>query len=238
MITKLNMYRQVSDVIQEHSTDWAGIQVFGNAAARFEQELQTFESLLTKSENVQTGVKASKDTLQKEIFEKVLGLTRVLKVYAVQNFEVGLVAQLKPITANLKRSSKQQALTMIEFVLSKANERSSDLNPYGIDQEKLTRLEILKKQYAISIHSTRKAIVERKSINELIATKDVEIFALLVKELDPFVKNMKADFQEFYSKYFAARIQVRSGFHKNRTASAASTVIPIEPDDGSVNYSS
>lgn len=231
MINRLNMFDQVSGVIQVHSADWAGIEVFGSIAARFEQSLTSFRELMAESETVQRGVRATKDSLQKEIFQKTLDLTRSLKVYAVQNFDVGLSEQLKPIGKDLRKSPKQEALVMIEFVLRKAEEHSSELSSYGVTSGIIAELSTLKNRYAILIHSTRKAIIERKSINETISRTNKEISSMLVNEMDPIIRNLKLSSPAFFSQYFAARVVLNPGY-RSLSSQNQTPEVPVEPDDG------
>lgn len=227
MIKRLNMYRQVSGVIQEHSSDWAQIGVFGSIVTRFDAELKDFESLMSSSENVQKGVRAAKDSLQSEVFEKFIDLSRILKIYGVQNMNAALVAQMKPVPIEIRRSSKQKALVMIELILTMAEEHLPDLGSYGITQDLISELTILKNKYAASIHTTRKAIIDRKSMISLLQAKNKELGSILSQELDPFVKSMKAQIPIFYTHYFAARtVERRSSSNQSPT-----TEVP-EPDDG------
>lgn len=234
--SRINMYVVTLDTCKQHEGEWAGIPKMVSAVNDLENAMAQLNALVNSHETLTVGVgnaKANKLVALYDVLEEVHGAFRML----ADELGDDLLKELHTFApSSLRRLKIVELKSHIARVIDALLESGSQLEPFGIDSNRLGTIFQLLEESALIISKPRMAIVERKSITQAMNIKANAIDKILKERIDILVRLMKPSLPDFFNQYFAARKIVVTGVrHNNPTSGFDSSGIasaPTEPDDG------
>lgn len=208
MVAKMDMYLQVKKVIQKHSSSWTEITAFGTAYSNFNEKLADLQGLSNGQVNAMLGVRALKEEKRNKAISSAMEVLGAIKAYASANSLPDLKVQMAISASKMRYASKKNLLHFLNRILEKANEYSTALEGYGIDQAKIETFTALRNELEIAIDTPRSAVIERKTFTLKIRESFAELDEILKGQLDTLMLVLKNEHQDFYKDYIGARVVI------------------------------
>ncbi len=237
---RMNMYAVVLATCKQHEGEWAGIPKMVSAIDDLENAINVLNSKALLHGVKTIGVASSKAILLDRLYsglEQVHGAYRML---AIELEDEQLKKRNSFRLSSLHRMNAAELKAHIAFVAESLIETGAQLEPFGIDNNRVGEILQLIEESSIALSKPRLAIVERKNLTKAMDYQ-VDLIDKIVKErVDVFVRMIKSSSPDFFNEYFAARKVINSGVRHqaNPTNTAegfdSGTVssVPNEPDDG------
>jgi len=208
---KMLMYQMVSDIISDYPSAWSGIPKFATTFTTFSAKFESLKVLAEKERAYVVGVKDSRDSLREETAENAIQISSALVALAAETKDIELLSLMRITKVQLLNRSHADTVILLDRILIHAQQYSTDLVEYGVTQELLNKLILLRDELVVKILSPRKAILKRKDTIVQIATLSSEIDLLLKNSLDKMVNVLRTDNIQFYNEYFNSRMVLSYG---------------------------
>lgn len=205
------MYQMVSDIISDYPSAWSGIPKFATTFTTFSAKFESLKVLAEKERAYVVGVKDSRDSLREETAENAIQISSALVALAAETKDIELLSLMRITKVQLLNRSHADTVILLDRILIHAQQYSTDLVEYGVTQELLNKLILLRDELVVKILSPRKAILKRKDTIVQIATLSSEIDLLLKNSLDKMVNVLRTDNIQFYNEYFNSRMVLSYG---------------------------
>lgn len=202
------MYKAVKSVIAKNAGAWAGLPAFESVFITFQSKVDQLEQLGYNQRFLTVGVIPLKNAKREEAGERFHAIVSSIMAYAVISKKVDLYNQMKISKWEIIKGARQDALRTADFILAKATEHLSELAPYGIDQQVVDELQVLRDELYAQLDAPRNAVVERKTATAQLNAITKELNLILKLQLDKLMEIIKADAPEFYAAYKNARITI------------------------------
>jgi hypothetical protein len=208
---KMLMYQMVSDIINDYPSAWSGIPKFATTFTTFSAKFESLKVLAEKERAYVVGVKDSRDSLREETAENAIQISSALVALAAETKDIELLSLMRITKVQLLNRSHADTVILLDRILIHAQQYSIELVEYGVTQELLNKLILLRDELVVKILSPRKAILKRKDTIVQIATLSSEIDLLLKNSLDKMVNVLRTDNIQFYNEYFNSRMVLSYG---------------------------
>lgn len=216
---KLAMYKTVRDTVIANGTIWGGIPAFVSQVDSLQYMILQMEELEQEQSLAMVGVRSAKDNLRATRNDILLRFSGALTALAKDSGNIILKEQMKFKKSILTVGSRQEYLSLVDRIVTAAQEHSGELTDYGITSEELAQLPAIRQELETSIMSTRMATISRKENTLNISTLEKNIDDLLKNGLDQMVKMLKGTHSGFYSVYNNARKIIDYGHHNPQSNS-------------------
>jgi hypothetical protein len=208
---KMLMYQMVSDIINDYPSAWSGIPKFATTFTTFSAKFESLKVLAEKERAYVVGVKDSRDSLREETAENAIQISSALVALAAETKDIELLSLMRITKVQLLNRSHADTVILLDRILIHAQQYSIELVEYGVTQELLNKMILLRDELVVKILSPRKAILKRKDTIVQIATLSSEIDLLLKNSLDKMVNVLRTDNIQFYNEYFNSRMVLSYG---------------------------
>ena len=208
---KMLMYQMVSDIINDYPSAWSGIPKFATTFTTFSAKFESLKVLAEKERAYIVGVKDSRDSLREETAENAIQISSALVALAAETKDIELLSLMRITKVQLLNRSHADTVILLDRILIHAQQYSTELVEYGVTQELLNKMILLRDELVVKILSPRKAILKRKDTIVQIATLSSEIDLLLKNSLDKMVNVLRTDNIQFYNEYFNSRMVLSYG---------------------------
>ncbi len=208
---KMLMYQMVSDIINDYPSAWSGIPKFATTFTTFSAKFESLKVLAEKERAYVVGVKDSRDSLREETAENAIQISSALVALAAETKDIELLSLMRITKVQLLNRSHADTVILLDRILIHAQQYSTELVEYGVTQELLNKMILLRDELVVKILSPRKAILKRKDTIVQIATLSSEIDLLLKNSLDKMVNVLRTDNIQFYNEYFNSRMVLSYG---------------------------
>ena len=208
---KMLMYQMVSDIINDYPSAWSGIPKFATTFTTFSAKFESLKVLAEKERAYIVGVKDSRDSLREETAENAIQISSALVALAAETKDIELLSLMRITKVQLLNRSHADTVILLDRILIHAQQYSIELVEYGVTQELLNKMILLRDELVVKILSPRKAILKRKDTIVQIATLSSEIDLLLKNSLDKMVNVLRTDNIQFYNEYFNSRMVLSYG---------------------------
>ncbi len=208
---KMLMYQMVSDIISDYPSAWSGIPKFATTFTTFSAKFESLKVLAEKERAYIVGVKDSRDSLREETAENAIQISSALVALAAETKDIELLSLMRITKVQLLNRSHADTVILLDRILIHAQQYSIELVEYGVTQELLNKMILLRDELVVKILSPRKAILKRKDTIVQIATLSSEIDLLLKNSLDKMVNVLRTDNIQFYNEYFNSRMVLSYG---------------------------
>ena len=208
---KMLMYQMVSDIISDYPSAWSGIPKFATTFTTFSAKFESLKVLAEKERAYIVGVKDSRDSLREETAENAIQISSALVALAAETKDIELLSLMRITKVQLLNRSHADTVILLDRILIHAQQYSTELVEYGVTQELLNKMILLRDELVVKILSPRKAILKRKDTIVQIATLSSEIDLLLKNSLDKMVNVLRTDNIQFYNEYFNSRMVLSYG---------------------------
>lgn len=212
---KLAMYKTVRDTVIANGTIWGGIPAFVSQVDSLQNMILQLEELEQEQSLAIVGVRSAKDNLREMRNDTLLRFSGALTALAKDSGNVILKEQMKFKKSRLSLGSRQEYLSLVDRIVTAAQNHSGELADYGITPAELAQLPVIRQELETGIMSTRMATISRKEYTLNIALLVKEIDDLLKNGLDQLVKMLKGTHSGFYSTYNSARLVIDYGHHNS-----------------------
>ena len=201
----------VSDIINDYPSAWSGIPKFATTFTTFSAKFESLKVLAEKERAYIVGVKDSRDSLREETAENAIQISSALVALAAETKDIELLSLMRITKVQLLNRSHADTVILLDRILIHAQQYSTELVEYGVTQELLNKMILLRDELVVKILSPRKAILKRKDTIVQIATLSSEIDLLLKNSLDKMVNVLRTDNIQFYNEYFNSRMVLSYG---------------------------
>ena len=201
----------VSDIINDYPSAWSGIPKFATTFTTFSAKFESLKVLAEKERAYVVGVKDSRDSLREETAENAIQISSALVALAAETKDIELLSLMRITKVQLLNRSHADTVILLDRILIHAQQYSTELVEYGVTQELLNKMILLRDELVVKILSPRKAILKRKDTIVQIATLSSEIDLLLKNSLDKMVNVLRTDNIQFYNEYFNSRMVLSYG---------------------------
>lgn len=201
----------VSDIINDYPSAWSGIPKFATTFTTFSAKFESLKVLAEKERAYVVGVKDSRDSLREETAENAIQISSALVALAAETKDIELLSLMRITKVQLLNRSHADTVILLDRILIHAQQYSIELVEYGVTQELLNKMILLRDELVVKILSPRKAILKRKDTIVQIATLSSEIDLLLKNSLDKMVNVLRTDNIQFYNEYFNSRMVLSYG---------------------------
>lgn len=201
----------VSDIISDYPSAWSGIPKFATTFTTFSAKFESLKVLAEKERAYVVGVKDSRDSLREETAENAIQISSALVALAAETKDIELLSLMRITKVQLLNRSHADTVILLDRILIHAQQYSTELVEYGVTQELLNKMILLRDELVVKILSPRKAILKRKDTIVQIATLSSEIDLLLKNSLDKMVNVLRTDNIQFYNEYFNSRMVLSYG---------------------------
>lgn len=201
----------VSDIISDYPSAWSGIPKFATTFTTFSAKFESLKVLAEKERAYIVGVKDSRDSLREETAENAIQISSALVALAAETKDIELLSLMRITKVQLLNRSHADTVILLDRILIHAQQYSIELVEYGVTQELLNKMILLRDELVVKILSPRKAILKRKDTIVQIATLSSEIDLLLKNSLDKMVNVLRTDNIQFYNEYFNSRMVLSYG---------------------------
>lgn len=201
----------VSDIISDYPSAWSGIPKFATTFTTFSAKFESLKVLAEKERAYIVGVKDSRDSLREETAENAIQISSALVALAAETKDIELLSLMRITKVQLLNRSHADTVILLDRILIHAQQYSTELVEYGVTQELLNKMILLRDELVVKILSPRKAILKRKDTIVQIATLSSEIDLLLKNSLDKMVNVLRTDNIQFYNEYFNSRMVLSYG---------------------------
>ncbi len=208
---KMLMYQMVSDIISDYPSAWSGIPKFATTFTTFSAKFESLKVLAEKERAYIVGVKDSRDSLREETAENAIQISSALVALVAETKDIELLSLMRITKVQLLNRSHADTVILLDRILIHAQQYSIELVEYGVTQELLNKMILLRDELVVKILSPRKAILKRKDTIVQIATLSSEIDLLLKNSLDKMVNVLRTDNIQFYNEYFNSRMVLSYG---------------------------
>jgi len=203
-------------VLVENKDAVSSIPAFVTAQDRMEtliNQIKEEEKEILKNNK---GVSSDKQTLKTEIAAVAYEVVGLVKTYANQTKNLGLLGNVNYTEKGLIRIRDEKFGPTIALILKKSNDNKVELKKHGLEQEDIDELTNLMDIWDGKKQSPRKAIVDRKTTNEKQDEHLDELEEILQDSCDNYANKLKRKFPEFYTKYTNARQVLNHGVRHKR----------------------
>lgn len=202
------MYETVLAVINNNQASWNGIPAFSSLVTEYSTKLQQLKDFSMEQGSVLLGVTSAKDELRDETIEKARVLVGALKAFALSTDDVQLAEQVNISKSRFAKLSQLAFKHQIDQLIALAEVHLTELEDFGIDQQKVDELQDLRDACEEAFGSPRQAIVDRKTITKSIEMRIRDLDKILRKGIDGLMIAFKESVPDFYFHYKSARIIV------------------------------
>ena len=182
-----------------------------NHVHTFSAKFESLKVLAEKERAYIVGVKDSRDSLREETAENAIQISSALVALAAETKDIELLSLMRITKVQLLNRSHADTVILLDRILIHAQQYSTELVEYGVTQELLNKMILLRDELVVKILSPRKAILKRKDTIVQIATLSSEIDLLLKNSLDKMVNVLRTDNIQFYNEYFNSRMVLSYG---------------------------
>jgi hypothetical protein len=234
--SRINMYVVTLDTCKQHEGEWAGIPKMVSAVNDFENRLNELRAIAVSHSTKTIGVSNYKNEKLAQLYESLEEVHGAYRALALVTKDSGLRIRNSISNSSLLRMDAVKLVTHIQSVAEDLIQTGTQLEPFGIDSNRLGEiLQLIEESEAI-ISKPRKAIVERKTLTSNLSEKAQEIDTIVKELIDNIVRLMKHSSPDFFKDYFAARKIIKTGVRHNDPVSGLDSSglasAPTEPDDG------
>lgn len=213
--SRINMYVVTLDTCKQHEGEWAGIPKMVSAVNDFENALNELNALAVSHSTKIIGVSNDKTEKLARLYETLEEVHGAYRALALVTKDSGLRIRNRLSPSTLRRMDAVKLKTHITRVAEDLIETGAQLEPYGIDGNRLGEILQLIEESMSIISKPRKAIVERKTLTSNLNEKANEIDTIVKELMDNIVRLIKHSSPDFFKDYFAARKVINTGVRHN-----------------------
>lgn len=200
------MYQAVRHVLNEHGTAINGIPAMLSAANTFNAKLTELETLTLEKQNVNHGVKATRDVIRTRLEVKAFNLSKALSALAASSDNEVLREQSNFNRSFFKYASINDLLMAANKIWENANDHAVELEAFGVTSSLIDDLGIVILDFQAVASTPRTTIVRKKTISAEIKMLIREIDVVLKTQLDNIIVLLRLSAPRFVSDYKGARV--------------------------------
>ncbi|HYX29075.1 MAG TPA: hypothetical protein VE863_10950 [Pyrinomonadaceae bacterium] len=204
---RVNMYKTVTGVLDDHSAVWNAMAPMVTAVADFKTKVSTIDTAVQKQE---TPTGATKDKAEaRDALEDVLFLMcRALSFLAHKSGDNDLSALADLTRSDIDKFDSEGLSNRAASVLAQANAKKTDLATVQVTQANLDELTQALADFNEVKAGPRQATAERAAQTESLPTLIRDANSILRNEVDPLVALFSRSNPDFVSAYNSARVIV------------------------------
>lgn len=213
----LNMFRRVNNVLIDNKEKYAAIPAFKSLAEQLENNIAAIIEVSSERSGINVKVVSSeKYDIEGQMIDEVVFAARVLNVYAQDSGNQPLQMTTNITKSMLYKVHDNEELDHARKITAKAREHVEALENYGINAERIDRLEQLVDDFEQHMPKPRQVISERKGKTLSLKALFAETKSLLIDKLDKLMGLFKTTDPEFYFTYFEARNVINTSYRSKK----------------------
>ena len=202
----VNMFDTVIGVYTVNETTFTGYPAIvecENAFAAMVGEIKEVDKEYMQSTSGKT---AQKNSAFEEVIVDVLPVKAALYSYSVKNNLEDLRVKTSFTESNLRHLTVAELIANCEIILKEAQQHLANLTAYTVTTEKLSAFE--SKINALKTKSSEKGagFTSKSALRKTLTEKLQKANDLLTDQYDELIQLVRADHNQLYAQYFAARV--------------------------------
>lgn len=207
----MNMARTTGNVIAKWQGQWSTVPRFVNEASALQAEMKRIEEAAENTLLETKGIAMDKRNAKDEALSAIVNIAKPASVYADDSNNLQLRQQLNVSRGPLSLLTQNDLLNTLTGMYNAVFAEKDHLADYGVTEQKIADAKTKLDAYTSSVPTTRDAIVERKTNNEVIE-EGIGNLRRGFHRLDNLMRLFEGT--QFYSEYKNARIIVDLGTRK------------------------
>lgn len=199
------MYTVVLSTCKKHQAVWSNVPAFVASVDALENKLGEFAQ--TAEERLQdiSNVTKRKARLLENLHEKVYGVIRIIKSYALHEDLEHLATEYSISKTSLKLGGAKAEVNRYNNVVAKATELSADLEDFGLTPQLLQEITQDVEEAKIMIFKPRLAIIKRKMLTNKLDQLIDEMDEIVYTHLSGMLRILKFEHPMFFAEFMEAR---------------------------------
>lgn len=207
----MSMARSSANVFPKWNDLWSAIPVVNREVTALNEEIGKIDAVSEQTTLITKGVTEDKYNARDEALSAIVNVAKPAAVYAQDMGNMELHRQLNQSRGVLAGLAQNELLNTLSAIYTQVTNVKEEIADYGVSEEKLQDAKAKLDAFAAAIPSTRDAIVERKTSNEIISESIVNLRRIFYR-LDNLMKLF--DGTGFYREYKNARVIIDLGSRK------------------------
>ena len=199
------MYTVVLSTCKKHQAIWSNVPAFAASVNALETKLGEFAQ--TAEERLQdiSNVTKNKARMLEDLHEKMYGVIRIIKSYALQEDLEDLATEYSIAKSSLKLGGAKAEVNRYNNVVDKATELAADLEDFGLTPQFLQEITQDVEEAKMMIFKPRLAIIKRKMLTNKLDQLIDEMDEIVFTHLSGMLRILKFDHPMFFAEFMEAR---------------------------------
>jgi len=201
---KLNAYRAVDAVLEDHETTWQTLPAFAAAVTEFREVIPEINGLAQVQSNG-VGAVPEKKAAFALMVEDAVQIAAATHAYAVKEGDYELAARVNHSHSDVVEGREAEVVNRCRDIHAAANENVAGLADYGVTATKLTRLKNKTDAFEGLQPKPRQRIAQRRAATDTLVRRFSTADGILSKRLDRLVLQFRDSAPDFFTEYRTAR---------------------------------
>ena len=207
----MSMARSSANVFPKWDELWTPVPRLKSEVDAMNAEIGKIDAASEQTTLIITGVTEDKQNARDEGVSAVVNIAKPAAVYAMDINNMELHRQLNQSRGSLMMLPQNELLNTLTGIYNRIDNVKEQVVDYGVTEEKLQDAKSKLDAFAVAVPSSRDAIVERKTNNEIVSDSIANLRRIFFR-LDNLMKLFEGT--DFYIEYKNARIIIDLGSRK------------------------
>ena len=201
---KLNAYRAVDAVLEDHETTWQTLPAFATAVTEFRDVIPEIHGLAQVQSNG-VGAVPEKKAAFSVMVEDAVQIAAATHAYAVKEGDYELATRANYSRSDIVDGREAEVVNRCRDIHAAANENVAALGDYGVTATKLTKLKNKTDAFAGLQPKPRQRIAQRRAATDTLVRRFSTADGILGNRLDKLVLQFRDSAPDFFTEYRTAR---------------------------------
>jgi len=199
------MYTVVLSTCKKHQAIWSNVPAFVASVDALENKLGEFAQAAEERLQDISNVTKRKARLLENLHEKMYGVIRIIKSYALHEGLEDLATEYSISKTSLKLGGAKAEVHRYNNVVAKATEFAADLEDFGLTPQLLQEITQDVEEAKIMIFKPRLAIIKRKMLTSKLDQLIDEMDEIVFTHLSGMLRILKFEHPSFFKEFMEAR---------------------------------